>query len=347
MRNSDTGFSREGILVVEGPVNRNETWIEHDRKNRERLESDIFLNALARYREVKVASLSWSVPGEKSSIYGITLANNSRLEVINADSNYASVYGLDILSGKFDTRNGVVINSSSASLLGYQSMDDAIGKEFRDADGNKRTINGVIKDYHHYGLQEPIRPILFQENDPSYKLDSYYSLKIEKGNLPYNLKRIEEAYKQAYPDDPFEFYFIDSYFDAQYQSDIRFGKLFGLFSLLAIFIACMGLLGLALLTVNLKTKEIGIRKILGASVGSIVGLLTGKTLMLVLLSCILALPLAYWATEMWLSSYAYRIALGWVFVLPTLLVPIVVAVTISALSIKAAQMNPTDTLRHE
>ncbi|MEM6362101.1 MAG: ABC transporter permease [Bacteroidota bacterium] len=350
MRNSETGFQKEGVLVVNGPVNRHETWIEHDQLKDTRDYTDVFKTKITQYSAVNATTLSWSIPGEKSSVWPIDLGpkySNGKLSVINADSDYSNVYGLQLLAGEFNTQNGVVINQKATEILKLTDLNEAIGKEFRDARGRNHRINGIIKDYHHSSLQEDIKPIMFQENDPTYKLDSYYSLKLTLGNLQGKLKTIEEAYKDAYPNDPFNYYFIDDYFEAQYQSDSLLGKMFGGFSAIAMFIAVIGLLGLSIYTVSFRTKEIGIRKVLGASVVGIVALLNKNILLLILLSSILAVPLTFWLTNNWLSNYAFRIDLGWVFILPTFLIPIIVIIAVSVLSMKAAYMNPVDTLRDE
>ena len=350
MRNQETGFNKDGVIVVNGPVNRTVTWIEHDKARNTNDNSDLFKNFISQYTEIKAVTLSWSVPGEKNSINTIDLGepyNYGKLFVINADNEFAQVYGLELIAGEFNTFQGVVINKSAAAILGYPNPTMAIGKEFRDDRNRDRTIHGVIKDYHHQSLQQEIRPSMFAENDPSYKLDSYYSLKVGRNNLKSTLENISSAYKKAYPNNPFEYYFIDSYFDAQYRTDIRFGTLFGIFSGIAIFIACLGLFGLSLHTVAIKTKEIGVRKVLGASTGSIFVLLTKNTIKLIIIACLLALPVSYWGAQYWLSNYAFRIELGWLFYLPALLVPVVVLFTISFLSFKATNINPAETLRNE
>ncbi len=350
MRNQETGFNKEGLIVVKGPVNRTVTWIEHDKARNTNNNSDLFKNFMSQHAEIKAVTLSWSVPGEHNSINTIELGepyNNGKLDVINADNEYAKVYGLELIAGEFNTYQGVVINKSAAAILGFPNPIMAIGKEFRDDRNRDRTIHGVIEDYHHHSLQQEIRPSMFAENDPSYKLDSYYSLKVSSNNLKGTLENISSAYKIAYPHNPFEYYFIDNYFDAQYRADIRFGALFGLFSGIAIFIACLGLLGLSIHTVAIKTKEIGIRKVLGASGRSILALLTKNTMQLIIIAYLLALPFAYWGTQYWLSNYAFRIELGWLFFLPALLVPVIVLFTISFLSFKTANINPAETLRNE
>jgi putative ABC transport system permease protein len=351
MRASDPGFNREGVIVVKGPGNRTETWIEHDQQRHMRTHEDIFKDAVSQYTGVKAVSLSWSIPGERSSIWPIALGEayaNSKIDVLTTDNDYAEVYGLELLAGRFDTDHGYVINESAAVILGYDNPTAAVGQVFIDDGNHERNILGVVKDYHHHSLQHEIRPLIFASNDPTYKLDSYYSIKVEANHLEATLAQIDAAYEKVYPYDLFEYYFIDTYFDAQYREDIRFGTLFGLFSGLTIFIACLGLFGLSLHTVIEKTKEIGIRKVLGASVQNILALLAQNTLKLILIACILALPIAYWSIQAWLSNYAFRIDVRWwLFALPVLIVPAVVLITISFHTVKAALANPVKSLRNE
>lgn len=264
------------------------------------------------------------------------------------DSDYADVYDLELLAGRFDTEDGVVINERAAEILGYPEPEAAVGQVFKDNQSTERKIRGVIKDYHHHSLHHKIRPLLFAENDPTYKLDSYYSVKVSVNHLDASVANIGAAYKQVYPYDPFEYYFISAYFDAQYQEDQRFGTLFGLFSGLAILIACLGLFGLSSYIVLQRTQEIGVRKVLGASVSSIVGLLTQDFIRLVLIASLLALPLAYLATERWLADYSFRIAIRWwLLLLPVAVVLLVTLLTVSFQTIKAALANPVHSLRNE
>ena len=351
MRTHDPGFNREGVVVVKGPGNRTETWIEHDQQRNKRDNSDIFKDAVSQYSGVKAVSLSWSIPGRRSSIWSIELGEvygNSQIDQLKTDNDYAAVYGLELLAGRFDTNHGSVINERTAEILGYSDPAAAVGQTFRDSRYLEHTISGVVKDYHHNSLHQEIRPLMFIKDDPTYKLDSYYSIKVSANNLDATMAQIGAAYEKVYPHDSFEYYFIDQYFDAQYREDLRFGQLFGLFSGLTIFIACLGLFGLSLHTVIEKTKEIGIRKVLGASVQNILALLAQNTIKLIFIACILALPTAYWSIQAWLSNYAFRIDLGWwLFAIPMLMVPLIVLLTISFHTIKAALANPVESLRYE
>ncbi|MEM9681044.1 MAG: FtsX-like permease family protein, partial [Bacteroidota bacterium] len=266
---------------------------------------------------------------------------------INTDTDYASVYELGVIAGTFDTSDGHVVNESALKLLGFQNPNDAIGASFKDRRGYSRKITGVVKDYHHHSLHGAIRPSMFISNDASYKLDTFYSVKLKTSNMKDVMEKVEEAFKRAYPNDEFSAYFIDSYFDAQYQADIQFGNLFTIFSGLAVFIACLGIFGLTVHTVHLKTKEIGIRKVLGASVKNVTLFLTTSTMKWVMIGSFLAFPLSYWLSKYWLSNYAVRVRVDWLFMLPILIVPMIVLVTMSTQTIKAALSNPVDSLRDE
>ncbi len=351
MRTYDPGFEQEGVLVVKGPSNRTETWIEHDQQRNNSDHTDTFKDAASQYAGVNAISLSWSVPGERSSIWPIDLGEsygNSKIDIINVDNDYGEVYGLQLLAGEFDTEHGFVINESAAEILGYPNPAEAIGQVFRDDRNFERNIQGVVNDYHHYGLQHEIRPLMFSENDPTYKLDSYYSLKVNAGELSATIAQLDDAYKKAYPFDVFEYYFIDQYFDAQYREDKRFGNLFSLFSGLCIFIACLGLFGLSLQTIAEKTKEIGIRKVLGASMQSILTLLSRDFMKLVMIASLLAVPLAYWFIQRWLQNYAFHINISWWLLLfPVLVLIFISLLTVSFQTIRAALANPADALRSE
>ena len=351
MRSSDPGFNREGIIVAKGPENRAKTWIEHDQQKLSKSQEDVFKDAVLPYVGVNAVSLSRTTPGERSSIFPTKLGatyNHSTLDALKADSDYAEVYGLKLLAGQFNTDNGLVINEQAAKILGYDNPAEAVGQTFRDARNYKYTINGVIQDYHHHSLQYEPRPLTFSQDDFTYKLDSYYSIKLAANNLENTIEQIAETYQRVFPYDTFEFYFIDSFFDAQYQKDIRFGKLFGVFSGLAILIASMGLFGLSLHTVVEKTKEIGIRKVLGASVRSITALLSQDFIRLIVAASIIALPITYFALQMWLANYATRIGLHWwLFLLPLAVVILIALITVSFHTVKAALVNPADSLRYE
>ena len=351
MRTQDPGFQRDAVVVVRGPVNRTETWIEHDKSRNKKNQQDIFKESILSYAGVRKVTLSWSVPGESNGIWYHQLGesyNNLRLLELKADNDYAEVYGLEVLAGRFDTNNGCVISERAAELLGYRKLDDAIGEVIRIRDNYELRINGVIRDYHHHSLHHKMTPLMFVRDDLAYKLDSYYSVRLDTRSLETLMEQIRKSYEKAYPSNPFTYYFISDYFDLQYREDQRFSGLFSLFSGLTIIIACLGMLGLSLHTVVEKTKEIGIRKVLGASVLNIVSTLTKGNLKLVAVACIVALPLSSLVTEAWLSRYAFRIEQEWwLFALPVMVVTGIVLLTVGFQTLRAALANPAEAIRNE
>ena len=238
----------------------------------------------------------------------------------------------------------MVLNRAAVKLFGYSSPQQIIGKKF-DQWGRKGTIVGVMEDFHFRSLQEEIKPLSMR-----IELDNcgLISVNVKASNLPATIAAIENKWKAMVPNRPFSYYFLDEFFDKQYRTEDRFGKLFFNFALLAIFISCLGLLGLASYSTLQRTKEIGIRKVMGASVAAILNLLSKDFLRLVLMSFIIASPIAWYFMHKWLESFAYRVGIGWwVFVLAGVLAFVIAILTITLQALKAAMANPVKSLRTE
>ncbi|MVM35629.1 FtsX-like permease family protein [Spirosoma sp. HMF4905] len=235
-----------------------------------------------------------------------------------------------------------VINESALKLTGYT---DPIGKPL-GLFQRRGTIIGVVRDFHLASLHDPIQPLVLMYNR---HLDwGDVLIKTKPGQTRQALASLERVYKQLEPQFPFTYQFVDEEYQKLYQSEQIVRQLTNLFALLTIFIACLGLLGLASFTAQQRTKEIGVRKVLGASVASVVALLAGDFLKLVVVAIILAIPLAWYAMSQWLQGFAYRIEIsGWVFVLAGLLAIGVALLTIGFQSIKAALLDPVKSLRSE
>ncbi len=206
---------------------------------------------------------------------------------------------------------------------------------------------GAIKNYHQSSLQHSIEPIVF-----FYGIfGGNYMVQIaptRHTSISSTIEFLQTQWDKVLPNNPFNYFFLDTYYDQQYKADQSFGKIFGLFSLLAIIIAFLGLFGLSSYTIIQRTKEIGIRKVLGASIGQIVRLLSRDFIRLVLIASIIAIPIAYFAMKEWLNSYAYRISLnGWIFALPFGIVLLIALLTVSFQTIRAALMNPVKSLQNE
>ena len=170
-------------------------------------------------------------------------------------------------------------------------------------------VVGVVSNYHQVGLSRPMMPVVFV---PKPEVNNYYSVKLQEGSMHQAIGSLEKIWGKYFPESPFSYFFLDELFNEQYKSDEMFGKVFGLFSFLAILIACFGLLGLSAYNVLQRTKEIGVRKVLGASVPHILYLLSKDFLMLIAIAFLVAVPVTWWAMNNWLNDFAYRIPISWI-----------------------------------
>jgi putative ABC transport system permease protein len=238
----------------------------------------------------------------------------------------------------------MVLNESAVKLLGFASPEEAIGKRYRQW-GNEGRIIGVVKDFNFRSLHQAITPLSLRMNRENYYL---LSVNIAPASLPATMAAIESKWKALIPSWPFNYYFIDEFFDRQYRAEDRFGKLFLNFAILAILISCLGLLGLASYSTTQRTKEIGIRKVLGASVANIAGMLSKDFLNLLPVAALIAFPAAGFVMNSWLQDFAYRAGMPWwAFVTAGVLVAVVALCTVSFQAIKAAVADPAKSLRTE
>lgn len=342
MRNRDLGFSKDQMLVIN---------TEGDPKR------EAFKESLRGLTGVKSTAASSSVPGGPNRGAYSEIENKSgELQVANldlyfVDFDYIRQFGLKMAAGRpfsrefgTDTTQAMVMNEAAVKLLGYAQPEDAIGRRFKQW-GREGKIVGVIKDFHFRSLQETIKPLTMRIEPGGTEL---VSVKIEGNRLKETVAAVEEKWKELIPGRPFSYYFMDEFFDRQYRSEERFEKLFFNFAILAIFISCLGLLGLASHSTMQRTKEIGVRKVMGASIASIVGLLSRDFLKLVLIAFVMASPIAYFGMDRWLENFAYRTDIyWWVFVIAAVLSTAIAFATVSFQSIRAAVMNPVKSLRSE
>ncbi len=248
-----------------------------------------------------------------------------------------------------DTSGRIILNEQAVKAMGYPSAQAAIGRKTYIGQGDGRdafTIVGVVKDFHFQDLHVPITPYAFTLNK---SLDyNYVIAHVEAGTLQPTLAAIEAIWQKLNPGEPFEYSFLDEDFQKNYVAESRISSVAGYFTLIAILISCLGLFGLTTFTAEQRTKEIGVRKVLGASVGSIVSLLSKDFLKLVLIAFLIASPLAWYAMNRWLADFAYRVTIDWwVFALAGAIAVGIALLTVSFQSIKAALMNPVNSLRSE
>ncbi len=260
--------------------------------------------------------------------------------------------GLKVISGRdfspqfaTDSTGSVLINRTAARELGF-SPQKAIGKWIKNTlrDDKRKNIIGVIEDFNFLSLKENMDALIISPNDDR----RVAVIKLKHGNIPAQLAAIKNVYNKMAPVYPFEYSFLDQQFDTTYKSDIRQQTMLSIFSGLAIFIACLGLFGLASFTAAKRTKEIGVRKVLGSSVQSILILISKDLLKPVLLATVIAMPIGYYCMNVWLQSFAYKTPLHWwIFALAALTTFVIALFTISLQSLKVALMNPIKSLRTE
>jgi putative ABC transport system permease protein len=270
------------------------------------------------------------------------------------DPDYVATLGMALRQGRnFDPgraadAKAVLINESAAKRLGYANP---VGKIIHNGDNSavgKLQIIGVVKDFHFESLHREVGPVLLHQDTALGRSWEAVSFRLTPGDVPGTLAALEKQWRQTAPGLPFEYAFLDASFDALYRSEQRTGQLFTAFAAVAILIACLGLFGLSAFTAEQRTKELGIRKVFGASVPQLVTLLSKDFLRLVLFANVLAGPLAWWAGRQWLDHYAFRTDLGLgVFALAAVASVGIALLTVSFQALKAALANPVKSLRNE
>ncbi len=340
MREQDLGFNKDQMMVIntEGDPGR-----------------IAFQQSLKGIPEVLSTSLASNVPATNDYTINCEIENaKGDLQAANMDSyfvdwDYISQYQIKIVAGRAfsrefgtDTTQAMLINEAAAKMLGYRSPIEAVGRRFKQFDRVGKIV-GVMKDFHFHSLQHEIQPLAMRIEPEACFL---VSVKIATRNLSGTISAIRDKWNSIIPHRPLLYYFLDEYFDKQYRSEERFGRLFLYFTILAIFISCMGLFGLASYSTLQRTREIAVRKVMGASVQSIIRLLSQDFLTLIMISFLIAAPVAWWLMHQWLRDFAYRITIGWwTLILSGLLALFIAMVTISFQAIQAAKANPVNSLK--
>ncbi len=351
MQNKNLGVNTQQLLVIRGPeIGRDSTY-----KSRR----TAFWNTIAAQSFVSDYANSGTIPGNyyNFSTSGFTQPGSKKGDELNAysfaiiDNRYLSTYQIPIIAGRsftesevnveWNDNSKVMLNEKAVEQLGFATPEDALRTKIQ-WDERQLEVIGVVKNYHHTGLQHAIDPIIFYPQNNS----AYFSLRISTNQLQSGVASLEKIYKTNFPNNPFEYFFADENFNKQYVTEKQYSHLFITASIWAILIACLGLFGLATYTVESRTKEIGVRKVLGASVLSITKLLSVDFLKLVVISFVIASPIAWFVMSKWLEDFAYRIDISWgVFALAGLMAILIALITVSSQAIKAALSNPVKSLR--
>jgi putative ABC transport system permease protein len=348
-RNKNLGLNKDNMIVI---------------ANSNRLGSgeETFRQQVLNMPGIKSASITTSVPTKYLFTDGYVPVPNNNEDIAKdisltsyiVDYDFVPALQLQLLTGRnfskdFSDSTSVIVNEETVKQVGWK---EPLGQylEYPGGNNQKFKVVGVVKDFNVQSLHNAIIPFaLFHSSSKTYDIGSSYILaRIEPGETNNVISKLETKWKSFAPATPFDYSFLDEEFNALYKSDKRVGSVFGLFTILSIFVACLGLFGLATYTAERRTKEIGIRKVLGASVQGVVRLLSKDFLKLVFIAALIAFPLAWWAMNKWLEDFVYRIDINWqVFVAAGIAVLLIALITVSFKAIKAAIANPVKSLRTE
>ncbi|MEM1124266.1 MAG: FtsX-like permease family protein, partial [Bacteroidota bacterium] len=348
MRSIDLGLNVNQTVVVKAPA--------ADEKSSS---YNAFKQALLQRAEVENVALSSVVPGQPSSQFstttGINLPNaviehNYNFYIGGIDKDFLGVMDIELVAGENFTEQinrelpSIIVNEKALELWEITDTEAAIGQTLNFW-GNTWTIRGVISNYAQNAPKSPPIPIIYRQEED---FDEFASIKFNNQNPQAQIAAVEQIFKTTFPNSPFSFFFLDSEYDKQFKADERFRDVFSILTIVAIIIACLGLFGLASFTVAKRTKEIGIRKVIGASTFSIMYLLTKDFLKTVGIALLIGFPITYFLISNWLNNFATRIELGGhLFVLPAILVLVLVVLSLSIKTIQTATANPIDCLKEE
>lgn len=363
MRSQSLGYNKDHVLVVKTPG-------IYDQKEYPKIYT--LQKELLNNNSIKEVGLSSEIPGESidrkngARIFGEVPMQNAAVSISQIDNHFLNTYRIHLVAGRnfkqqdtvdifpidgvsFPDKVSIIANESFVKNLGFKTNEDAINQLITFGLGDhelKGEIIGIIKDYHQTSLKDPYQPTLCLS--PSRTEWKYLSINVNGNNLERNISSIQNTYKSLFPNNPFEFFFQDDYFNEQYKSDNQFAKIFNVFTALSIFVSFLGLLGLLSFIIRIRSKEIGIKRVLGASVYRIIALFFKDFFKLIVLAALIASPVIYFAGSEWLNNFAFHEPLSlFIFILPPLILVVVTLAAVIAQSLKAALANPVTFIRDE
>jgi len=348
MLKSDLGFDQDAIVTVSIP-NRN--------ADKATTDPFVFKQALAKYPEISRVSLGhfpmddsyWGNPIRK---YGEEESKNQFMQYKFVDQDYIDLYHIKLLAGRklsmSDTSSGIVINERAMTELGFKNADEAIGQAVVSRDKNVKIV-GIIANFHSKDLHQQLNPIVMEVSTNRGPL-GHINVRLDSDpkKWPTALANLEKEWKSIYPNAKFSYRFYDQEIKSLYETDMRLSKIINLATAITLLLSCLGLVGLVTITTVQRTKEIGIRKVLGSSVTGIIGLLSKDYIKLIIISILVSTPIAWWAMHEWLRDIPFKIEIQWwLFFIPAILTIVIAFMTLSFQSLRAARANPVDSLRDE
>jgi putative ABC transport system permease protein len=357
LRNKPLGFDKDQVVVV--PLfGKNPSALSGTIDGPLRARMNAFENDLRAYPSVGAVTLASLLPGD-APLRGLVIPEghveqeNLFIAWASVDYDFISAMKMQMVAGRdFSKTTGTdhlqafIINESAVKAFGWKSPEDAIGKNFVRGDshsGKRGHIIGVIKDFNFNRLDKPLAPLVMDVNVPRFHT---FAIRVSPDHVPATLATIQRLWERHFPERVFEYSFLDENINGLYKAQENLSKLVGYFAIIAVFISCIGLFGLASFMAVQRTREIGIRKVLGATVPGLIMLLLRDFLRLVIIALLIASPLAAWLMNKWLHDFAYHIPLsGWIFILTGLLAIAITFLTVGWQGLRAARVNPVNSLR--
>jgi putative ABC transport system permease protein len=351
MKNKDLSFDRDHILVINAPRIRDESALQ---------QIDVFKEDLLKQSDIQKMCVVTEVPGRQiywdaGAIHraGEDPGKGKNYQIVGVDYDYLDVFQLKLLHGRNFSKEfpaddkALILNETAVRWMGFASSEAAVGQQV-DYWGELFTVIGVLADFHQQSPKQAFEPHIYRFIPYGLRWTGKFALKINAQNVRETVALVGQKYAEFFPENPYEYFFLDDYFNQQYNADELFGRVIGIFALLALFVTGLGLFGMSAFLALQRTKEIGIRKVLGATTASILQLLARDFMMLILTSLLIAWPLTYWGIQWWLGSYAQRMSIDApLFLGPFVIIVIVTILTISSHIIKAASADPVKTIKHE
>ena len=350
LKDQDLGINLDQTMVINAPIITSSDSAHTSRLNvfKSGLLSDASIAAVTTSTAIPGSSPEWNAGGIR--LLQQTEEESNQYRVIGCDNQFFEFYGLEVIAGRgFDKsygneENNVLVNEASLATLGIQQMTDVLNKKMYFW-GDTFNVVGVVKNYRQESPKSAYDGHIFRFSD---WWNGYYSLKVQTSNISKTIAHIESNWRDVFGEQPLDFFFLDEHYERQYKSEMNFGSIFGLFSILAIVVACLGLFGLASFMTSIRVKEVSVRKVLGASFTDLWALMTRDFLILILIAIVISLPVSWWLMSRWLDNFANRINMSWqLFLIPAILLILISILTVSYHTIKTALLNPAESLKDE
>jgi len=349
MQKQTLGFDIDQVLAIKAPRIQGENIDK-------RFES--FKDELRRFPNVSGVAFSSEVPGrqiywDNGGIFqvGSDVSKSKNYMIMGVDYDFLDMYDMNFLAGRNFSQeystdsDALILNETALRWLEFDSPENAIGKQI-DYWGKIYNVIGVVSDYHHQSPKAAFEPTIFRFMTNSHR--GMYSVKVKSTEVSATLKQIEATWKNFFPDNPFTYFFLDEYFSEQYYADEQFGTVFRTFTGFALFVTCLGIFGLTAFNASQRRKEIGIRKVLGASMPTIIVMLVKDLFYLVVLSTILMIPVSFFGIRNWLQGFHSRMEISaFLFLFPLIILVAITSLTVIFQSLKAASANPVDSIKYE